>query len=179
MLSVCVLLPYGLPADLNFETRFLATSWADGVLAFGVGVFLRWNGDWLSSIVVRKGRVCLGWVLLTCGLTAPIVNVCYGVWAPVIVSAFMLMAGGGWLVIPDVHLPKFLTSAAFPMYVTHGIVIFFFAIGTRVTGVRPLAQTSTLAYLVQVVLVISVCVFAILVIRKLFPKVSQIIFGGR
>ena len=37
MLSICVLLPYGLPADLSFETRFLATSWADGILSFGVG----------------------------------------------------------------------------------------------------------------------------------------------
>ena len=178
MLAACILLPNILPSDMKFESRFLANSWADGILSFGVGVFLRWNGDWLSSIVVQKGRICLGWVLLTCGLTAPIVNVCYGVWAPVIVSAFMLMAGA-WLVIPDMHLPKFLTSMAFPMYVMHGFVIFLVAIVTRVTGLRPLAQTSTLAYLVQVVLVISVCVFAILLIRKLSPKASQIIFGGR
>ena len=177
MLSVCVLLPYSLPADLNFETRFLATSWSDGILSFGVGVFLRWNGDWLSSLVRRCGA-CLGWVLLIGGLTAPIVNVCYGVWAPVIVSAFMLMAGV-WLVIPDMQLPKFLTSAAFPMYVTHGFVIFIFAIVTRVTGLRPLVQTSTLAYLVQVVLAISICVSVILLVRKLFPRVTQVIFGGR
>lgn len=177
MLSICVLLPYSLPADLNFETRFLATSWADGILSFGVGVFLRWNGDWLSLLVRRCGA-CLWVGLLIGGLTAPIVNVCYGVWAPTIVSAFMLMAGL-WLVIPDMHLPKFLTSAAFPMYVTHGFVIFIFAIITRMTGLRTFAQTSTLAYLVQVVLAISICVSIILFVRKQFPRVTHVIFGGR
>ena len=178
MSAVCIFLPNLLPSDMKFESRFFVNSWADGILSFGVGVFLRWNGDWLSSIVVRKGRVCLGWVLLTCGLTAPIVNVCYGVWAPVIVSAFMLMAGA-WLVIPDMHLPKFLTSMAFPMYVIHGFVIFLVAIVTRVTGLRPFVQTSNVAYMVQVVLAIVICVIAVSWMRKLFPRFSSMVFGGR
>ena len=90
----------------------------------------------------------------------------------------MLMAGV-WLVIPDVHLPKSLTSAAFPMYVTHGFVIFIFAIVTRVTGLRPFARTSTLAYLAQVVMVIVICVIAVSWMRKLFPRFSKMVFGGR
>lgn len=176
MVLACSILPNYIPQDMAFENRFLIVGWLNGFLCFGLGVFLRWNGKWLHSL--ERVHCVLGGALAFCGILAPIATVCYGVEIPSIIPTLMLM-GGLWMMISDMHVPKMLTGTSFPIYVLHKFVLFFLAIFVRATGLKHIASSSNVLWMLQIALVIACCILIACLLRKLLPRFSSLVFGGR
>lgn len=168
-------IPYMLADDLDFASRFLALSWVEGALCFGVGIWLRCNAEKLT--VFRKKIQKCGWIMVFLGVTMPIVHVVWGAEIPIMVSSLMLICGL-WLVILDMHLPKVLTSAAFPMFLLHKFFLFADHV-LECTVMLPAVRTSNCMYVLRALAIIACCVLFSKIMRTLCPRLSSIAFGGR
>lgn len=75
-------------------------------------------------------------------------------------------------------IPKDWGSLSFPIFAEHGLVWLILIYVIRIVHLD-VYLTTAIGYLAAVALTIVVCVGVTLVMRKLLPKVANIIFGGR
>lgn len=93
---------------------------------------------------------------------------------PVLCLAIPLLVSGLWLLTPAAGWPKAVTSMSFPIYVMHYFVVFALD-GFR----RPRADKSISLMLAQAALAVAVPCAIAFAARRLAPRASSALFGGR
>lgn len=93
----------------------------------------------------------------------------YARWA---VLPFLLL--GIWKFIPSKPWPKILTSNTFPIYLVHWFWLYMFRFLTPVLG-----NTTIMHILYRFALAFSLSLATAVLSRKLFPRVSAFLYGGR
>lgn len=86
---------------------------------------------------------------------------------------------GMWVIVANVRLPSCLVENYFPLYVLHGFVIKLSIIFIVLLGYRPQMDISISLSLLRIAsAVVASIVFAML-LRRCFPKLATLVFGGR
>lgn len=162
-----------IPDDINgfFVYGFSLT----GLLFFSLGVSLRlWrkpsfvvaSNKWVSVFIVT---ICIGAQWLAGAIGNAIIRSIVSVFATVLLSY------AAWSIVPSVKWPKWLTSAAFPIYLMHG-----FFIGTLQTVPSSIPGTGTVVgFLIHWLVPIAGSICVATIIRKFAPEVAKVLFGGR
>ena len=73
-----------------------------------------------------------------------------------------------WHIVPDSQWPKWLVASAFPVFLMHRCTLYFIRI-VNVPRIWPL----------QVIIVVVLSVATTFLLRKFFPRIASILFGGR
>ena len=93
---------------------------------------------------------------------------------PVLCLAIPLLVSGLWLLTPAAGWPKAVTSMSFPIYAMHYFVVFALD-GFR----RPRSDKSICLMLAQAALAVAVPCAIAFAARRLAPRASSALFGGR
>ena len=78
-----------------------------------------------------------------------------------------------WLIIPAKRLPSYIVSCAFPIYILHW---FFLGIANCLT---PQGCDTVCGLIIRIVLLFTISLMTSIAIKKIFPNVAKIVFGGR
>lgn len=164
--------------SLAWHLDFMRCAWTWGAMYFCFGVFLRWcDAGILTFGGVWKGFGCiLAGIVFFAG--AQVINVK----SMMVVCRFAASVSsmmGIWLLVPTRKLPTFLTRASFQIYLLHSAVILCCIALFRLCGVRDYVATHFWCWFLQYVLVVAVCVGISALLRQVFPRFSNVIFGGR
>lgn len=89
---------------------------------------------------------------------------------PTMIVAMLYFA---WCAMPAVSLPHMLTSSAFPIYLIHWFVLDFYSRILYRTPQTVLQVVARMWFGIFITIVIVLCV------RRLFPRASVVLFGGR
>lgn len=151
-------------------------NWIRGMCFFSLGVYMRWNGVWVMN-AVRKVPCYFCWIV---GGALSFVNIAYvSVFGLIGVAGACVLAVAVWKSIPAWRGPKWLTSSAFPIFVLHGAVLLGFAEMFRALGVWESVVSSIVAYFLQICGAVAVCLGICLILRRVTPRLSSVLFGGR
>ena len=161
--------PHVMPWFLFYSPFSLA-----GWLYFSIGVLVRVEGRFILSCrphlglllpmalaVVAAGRIACYWRL-------PAVAGC--LWLLGIPLLLLCV----WRLIPARPFPDWFVTAAFPVYAMH----YFFAKGLE-TLVFPIAHPAWWAYVLRALAMVTMSFTAATLMRRLLPRESRILFGGR
>jgi len=144
-----------------------------GTLYFSIGIYLRLYG--LPSVNFRKVLIPMGiaGIILTTAsavlelsgyLTAP--KYCRMIAIPLLLLAFFKL-------VPDSKWPTWLTRCAFPIFLLH-----VFSIGIYNNFL--LRETNGLtAFAAKYVFAVALPIVAVVILRKLSPRLPALLFGGR
>lgn len=151
-----------------------------GQFYFACGLFLR-----LWPVRVKMNRICaIALLVLALGMfcCAGYVNAS-GHSIGTLIRHFTLpvamMAVWGW--IPSRKWPSALTSATFPIYLSHsfGLILLGEVYDSVPGGVSIWLQGRFVGYLVSTAAVVCVCLLFTIAFRRMCPKVAGVFFGGR
>ena len=84
-----------------------------------------------------------------------------------------------WNIIPLCELPRWLTAAAFPVYLLHPFLFYFVYGGMVALHSEQLVAKSISVYLLVVTFVFSLSVIISALMRRFVPTVARVLFGGR
>ena len=151
-----------------------------GIFYFSLGLFLRLHGVAWNSLRWRGVLVlCLGALLLLARdilVTHKLVNISKIVYA----ISVPLALYGLWTLVPKTKWPRWLTSAAFPVYVLHyRFVLAVIVLVAIRTGMVAAETSGALPYLMSGILAFGISLVLTFLLRRLFPRVAAILFGGR
>lgn len=171
LIGLWVLYAFAAPGDGVEGGAFKWTFSLLGIFYFSAGLFARianvklMGSSYSVDILVGATSLVVGLVLVVLKHSgvAP-----YSVLRPISI-VFMLI--GVWCFTPTNSWPLWLVSQSFAIYTLH---IFTRTIGWMVSEV-----TSTTGYLVSWGLNIVACIGIAVLIKRLFPKTTALIFGGR
>ena len=144
-----------------------------GMFYFALGLYVRLHG--------KKLDLSFGWQVLL-GLVGIILTVLGAVGelrGLMFVRAYCLSVGvpllmlGLWGLIPSVRWPKWLTSCAFPIFLLH-----VFAIGVY-NNFLVRDVSGVLAFAAKYAFSVGLPIVAVVVMRRMLPKVAELAFGGR
>ena len=143
------------------------------------GWWLRETGKRAASLLVPYLFWCLAFFVFALGVAAVALRTRVLAAAgsepfPVLCLAIPLLVSGLWLLTPAAGWPKAVTSMSFPIYVMHYFVVFALD-GFR----RPRADKSICLMLAQAALAVAVPCAIAFAARRLAPRVSSALFGGR
>lgn len=93
------------------------------------------------------------------------------------IGAVLFFLVGLWSVMPVVHLPKFLNAVSFPIYLLHMMCLNGIALVCK--NLFPYVFSSSAGFFVLGAVVVIMSIIVCLLMRKLFPRISGILFGGR
>jgi len=152
----------------------------EGVTYFSLGIFLRWH-----PVHVEGWRLWVGSAIIAFALLALHAGMSYmgsPLTIPVVKLAIPFVMYAVWGIIPATRWAKGLTSLAFPCYVMHMFVLyalhFVYVTLTRSLG---LCQYETSEVRLWYLLVLAVPLTLLLgyALRRCFPRVAGVLFGGR
>ena len=139
---------------------------AEGAFYFTVGMYLRKHPICFN----RKHWLFIGMAAVTllaafdfCNMRHILVN---GLYFRCLSIPFVLAIV--WRIVPDAQWPKWLVASAFPVFLMHRCMLCFIQM-VHVPRIWPL----------QVVIVVVLSVVTAFLLRKFFPRIATILFGGR
>lgn len=164
-----------------YERWFLIAEYAfcfEGVFLFYAGMCLRIRPIDMNIRLGKTFWLILGvglWVarVLMVKLQFPLAAYWFS-WFGIVVSIYAL-----YLTVPDKPFPKFIIAEAFPLYLVHPFVVAILAGLIKASGHREYILTSVTLFVVRWVLVILVSFVAIKIGRKIMPRLTGVLFGGR
>lgn len=145
-----------------------------GFVYFAVGVYLRWN-----PLVMHHRRWWgIGAVLLAVALQIYCMNEtnCAD-WLRMISIPVTMLAI--WCLVPPLALRKEWGGASFAIYVLHPFVITVIIALARVVGLKDALQHSAVAYFLQVPVIVCSIVGMVVLARRLCPRLTTFLLGGR
>ena len=173
LLVLYAFMPLLLPPSPDWRVHFLKYAWMKGALFFSAGAYLRWHGHDLGRMAGGSG-----WAYVVAGLVVSLVSLKVG-WGVDRWLAVPLLMIGVWKCVPSTKLPKWVTSSAFPIFLSHYFVLVLLTAAYRVFGLKEIVQTSFVLYLAQIPVVTVICIGMALLLRKWAPTLACIAFGGR
>ena len=154
---------------------FRKTFAMQGLFYFSCGIFYR---NWGGFAVGRKTAATLVAVGLA-GMTLKVVlqSGGSGLYYYFGTLSCLVLLSGVFNLLPTRPFPSWLTSCAFPIYVTHMFFVFAF----RVVGDRCglIIGENLMLWCLMPPLVFASCVGVILLQRRFLPRLNAILWGGR
>ena len=155
----------------NFFGNFIPLKW--GAFWFSLGMCFRLNNPcWIPHM--QRGRV--GVASLTVGVLLVVVSkyfVVLGCEFSALVQKISIpfLLAGFWLCVPSFEFPKVLVQNAFPVYLVHTVFI-------RLSGsIIPFAGLMRWCFVCTIALLLSLA--SAICLRKVAPRASVLLFGGR
>lgn len=151
----------------------------EGLAYFSIGIYLRKENHWPDWLEHPPSRL---WIRLS-----PIVVTLCAIIGTVIIGCseqgqlnlrhfyIPLAMLGVWWLVPVRKCPFWLASAAFPIYVIHFIPCAYF----KAVFKHFSFGVEAVDFIFRWLLVVACCLLFSLLLRRLFPRVSSVLFGGR
>lgn len=168
-----ILLHYSIDPELGGWPGFICRVFSiRGLLYFSVGIFARITNVHYRSRRAANMGIGVGIVLL---LINGIID-CYFVEPPIPIIEFAIpcFLYATWYYIPANPLPRFLSGVSFPIYLMHMCVMGYWGLVSKNLSVSEDA-TRLIAWPLSFV----GCIVLANILRRFFPTVSKILFGGR
>ena len=170
MLSVCFVLE-----AISFGTNRLLPGnslWC-GIMYFSLGIVVRRYGL-LTSLPMKCGRLFIAGAIALFAIGARLSNK-LPVEMPAYALARLLMTIGLWQILPNRQLPSLMTDGgAFPVYVLHVFILMVFAV--------IIPKSAFAGWHAQLLMSVMVFFASYIIgwgMKKLCPRFSAIVFGGR
>jgi len=143
-----------------------------GIFYFSVGMYIQDHTFEIKSKRILVWCALVGGMLLLCSVYFRVTNL--NLDSCLLRAAIPFLMYAVWSVMPDRAWPRWLTSCAFPMYITHIIFIHVFYTVSKLMllghGLR-----DVLAFCIGVVSPIVM----LAILRSVSPKCARILFAGR
>lgn len=148
-----------------------------GLFYFSVGMALRYHNVPLVSLSKGKscGVLCLAFLFFAVAVSCKAQASSWCGFFQMCGIPFALL--GVWGVMPSDAWPRKFTALAFPIYLMHVFGLYFFAVPVKVILHLPNANLPYFIIDGLFAIVFSVC--SALFLRRFFPLVAGLLFGGR
>ena len=150
----------------------------EGLLYFVLGMMLR-SGRF--SAVKKMWQVVffvLAIVLLALkGVFLSVESPCSACFADMLMVPSMMVAW--WMVAGRLPFSSAVSSLSFPIYLLHGFILLIFTSVYALVGLSEYAMSSICAMVVKFTATLFGSIFIADILRKNFPRVAKIMFGGR
>ena len=83
-----------------------------------------------------------------------------------------------WFIIPDAPLPTLFKGFTFPLYLFHSVVVYLFDILLKASGLYE-SIVSCAGLIPYTIVVVILTLFLTKILRENFPRISDVLFGGR
>lgn len=83
-----------------------------------------------------------------------------------------------WRIIPETKWPRHITSNAFPMFIMHGMILYLLPLPFKALGVWR-GVVNSLGPIPVAICTICFAVLVAVVIKRVLPRFSIVVFGGR
>lgn len=178
---VCVLLlyatlcPVGVESGWRYPLRFF---WSlEGMFYFLVGIYLRTHdmGRFAPSLWKTTFAISFGAALMCMSVVAEYKAYSCAMWLHF--AALPPLIYGLYGVLPDKRWPKWLVSLSFPIFILHIFVLRALSYAANLCGLFHGASMS--AWFGKFTIAAGLSAITALALRKLAPRFSQVVFGGR
>ena len=144
-----------------------------GVFCFVFGGFIRFYPIALDKTATRITLIIIALLALSLTLLSQLNVRGGGVVVPL--AALLTL----WIIMPAIRLPKMLTSLAFPIYLIHPFIYFGLFKGEALLGFKNYSGSHLSVHLLFFIMAFGVSLLIGLVLKRYFPRIASLVFGGR
>lgn len=176
LLLYATLCPVGVDSGWRYPLRFF---WSlEGSFYFLVGIYLRTH-DLSRCAPINKWQkysaLSIGAMLMGTSVAADYHGFQWGQWSHVIAIPFLIY--GVYGIMPSMRWPDRLVSLSFPIFILHAFILKTLAYAENLCGL--FQKASMAAWFGKFTIAVGLSAITALTLRKLSPRFSQIVFGGR
>lgn len=162
--------------DWRYPFRFF---WSlEGTFYFLVGIYLRTH-DLSRCAPINKWQkysaLSIGAMLMGTSVAAEYHGLQWGLWFHFIAIPFLIY--GVYGIMPSKRWPDWLVSLSFPIFILHAFVLKALAYAENLCGL--FQKASMASWLGKFIIAAGLSAITAFVLRKLAPRCSHVVFGGR
>lgn len=152
-----------------------------GLFWFTMGIWMRLSPKITWCSLCGKKVVMSSWGTLSVMMILKVSFLQMGKSVPTMFDKMMILIAllAFWSVIPSIKLPRWLTSASFPVYLLHPFLFYFIYGLMSIWNCQRLVVENFGCYLLVISFVFFMGVLIAYGIRRFLPGFSTVLFGGR